>query len=138
MIVHGSVEWAMTTPPRVVVVGETPSLGRSVSYLLDAAGIPIDTVATLDPITSRSPTLPPLIIAASSGPMCATARRWLQGAYPGSDLIVVGSRDPTVSAAPSIHQVALPLRPGDLLELVRQRIAHLKAVARTPSPIAPR
>lgn len=111
---------------RVLVVAETPSLARSLSYLLESAGIPTDTVAALEGGESRATATEPvghsLIIAASSGPYCATARRWIQGGFPGTELIVVGSRDPTLASAPHIRQVDLPLRPGDLLELVRKRL----------------
>jgi hypothetical protein len=117
--------------PRVLVVAETPSLARSLSYLLESAGIPTDTVPTLDVptlegeeswATTTEPAGHSLIIAASNGPYCATARRWVQGGFPGTELIVVGSRDPTLTRASRIRQVELPLRPGDLLELVRARL----------------
>lgn len=115
--------------PRVLVVAETPSLARSLSYLLEAAGIVTDTVASLDTqgATPAASSRPPLIIAASSGPYCATARRWVQGSHPDSELIVIGSRDPTLAAMPTIRQVNLPLRPDELLELVRERLGLVTA-----------
>lgn len=114
-------------PPRVLVVAETPSLARSLSYLLESAGIATDTVPTLEGPESKGPSANvgdyPLIIAASNGPFCSSARRWAQGGFTGSELIVVGSRDPALGRSPEIRQVGLPLRPGDLLELVRERLA---------------
>lgn len=121
----------MMPDSRVLVVAETPSLARSLNYLLESAGIPTDTVASLEDGGARPSATEggghPLIIAASSGPYCATARRWVQGGFPGTELIVVGSRDPTLANARRIHQVDLPLKPGDLLELVRKQLVPIAA-----------
>ena len=109
---------------RVLIVAETPSLARSLSYLLEAAGIATDTVPTLEPVAqsaSAGPARPAdLIIAASNGPYCVTARRWSPAEYPGTQLIVVGSRDPSIASVPKIHRVGLPLRPAALLDLVHE------------------
>lgn len=111
---------------RVLVVAETPSLARSLSYLLEAAGIATDTVNSLEGTEGKSglPGTGPyaLVIAASSGPFCTTARRWESSRHAGTPLIVVGSRDPSLARSPQIQQVGLPLRPADLLDLVRARL----------------
>lgn len=114
---------------RVLIVAETPSLARSVSYLLESAGITTDTVSSLAPTDAGSRLgggpRHQLIIVASNAPVCWTARRWIQGEFPGTELLVVGSRDPTVLSASQIRHIELPLRPAALLDLVRERLPAL-------------
>ncbi len=107
--------------PRVLVVGESPSLGSSISDLLGAGDVPHRLVVQLDsesPLeTVRERYL--VVVAASNGYYCSTGRRWLQGELPGIALVVVGSRDPLLGHSPGVHRVALPLDPGLLLETIR-------------------
>ena len=112
---------------RVVVVAETESLASSLSDLLRSAGIRTTRVTALEALETlgsrAGPTRPFLMVVASAGPTSATARRWLQGEFPGAGLIVVGSRDPVLAGGvPRLDKVDLPLRATELLELVRQRI----------------
>ncbi|HTT14777.1 MAG TPA: hypothetical protein VMG81_03240 [Thermoplasmata archaeon] len=103
------------------MVGETPSLGRSIVDLLESVGIParfaldVDAVAPLETLGRRHP----LLVVASNGYFCATARRWSQGAIPGVALVVVGSRDPAVAVLRGIHRIPLPLVPDQLVTTVR-------------------
>jgi hypothetical protein len=109
----------------VLVVGETPSLGRSVADLLEAANIPIHYVLDVDqggPLISIGARFP-LIVAASSGYFCSTARRWLRGEFPRSRLIVVGSRDPALADAKGVRTFPLPLEPEHLLGVVQTMVA---------------
>lgn len=118
--------------PSVLVVAETPSLARSLACLLESAEIASDTVAALEggeaTAASTERARHPLIIAASSGPFCVTARLWVQGGFPGTELIVVGSRDPNLPKVAQIRQVDLPLRPDELLGLVRERLSFARSL----------
>ncbi len=107
---------------RALVVGETPSLGRAIWDLLDVGGVAAEYVGRLEDAAPLPdpPSEFPVVIAAASGPYCATARTWSQGVGPGTALIVVGSRDPAVARLPRVHQVPLPLVPDELLSLVRR------------------
>lgn len=112
---------------RVVVVAETQSLAASLSDLLRSTGIVTDTVTSLEALETlgerAGPVRPSLLLVASNGQRSETARRWVQGEFPGADLIVVGSRDPVLADSPQVPLVDLPLRPEELIELVRQRAA---------------
>jgi hypothetical protein len=107
--------------PSVLVVGETPSLGRSIVDLFDSAGIANEFVHDL-----AAETAPvdlgrqhPVVVVASNGPYCASARGWGRGAYPEVEMVVVGSRDPSLRDLPKIRVVPLPFLPGRLLALVQ-------------------
>jgi hypothetical protein len=105
----------------VLVVGETPSLGRSIADLLESENVRTRYVYDLElegPLTSLEERYH-VIVAACSGYFCATARRWLRGEIPGVELVVVGSRDPVLATAPAVHQIPLPLQAGGLLGVVR-------------------
>jgi len=118
--------------PGVLVVGETPSLGRSIADLLEASGVParyVDNVASAEPLASLASRYP-VVISACNERVCATARRWVLGALPDVELVVVGSRDPQIPRARQVHLVPLPLLPVRLLGMVH---ALLDATASSSS-----
>ena len=90
------------TAPSILVVGETPSLGQSVTDLLDAANLPVEFVHDIGskaPLANLAARYPVVVVACNSY-FCTTARRWAQGELPKVALVVVGSRDPLVLAEP--------------------------------------
>lgn len=107
----------------LVVVAETPSLGRSVLDLLESGGhsgrlvldlpseLPADWVRTNDPV----------VVVACNSPFCRTARRWARGEFAHVRLVVVGSRDPVLETLPQVEVVRLPLDPSMLLMAVADR-----------------
>jgi hypothetical protein len=108
-------------PPEVVVVGETPSLGRSVADLLESAGVRTQFVEDLrrqPPVRDFAGRFPTVVVA-SSGYYCATARQRARGELPVLNLVVIGSRDPALVGARGVRLVSLPLEPGRFLELIR-------------------
>ncbi len=118
----------MPTPPWVVVVAETPSLAHCIADLLESDGHRVTTVATPGrPLTQRlrrTDAPARLVVSASNGFHCETAHRWMRGEGEGLDLLVVGSRDPTLRSGPRVHVVRLPLVPDRFLELVRSSLAR--------------
>lgn len=108
-------------PPAVLVVGETPSLGRSITDLLETGGFRAEYVpdlhgqGPLDTIASRYA----VVVAACNAPYCTTAREWLRGTIPNIALVVVGARDPALAATGNLHLVPLPLLPARFLGLIR-------------------
>lgn len=111
-------------PSEIVVVAETPSLGRSLVDLLRADGLTCRLVhdlraVDLDP-EARGP---PAVFVACNESYCATARRWARGELPRVRLVVVGSRDPELATIPGLRVVPLPLRPGPLVALAREMLA---------------
>lgn len=110
---------------RVLVVGETPSLGRSVADLLESGDVGAHYVEDLEnerPLGSLAHRYP-VVVVASSGYFCAAARRWVRGELPNVELVVVGSRDPVLLTARGIHHFALPLLPPRLLTTVRSLLS---------------
>lgn len=105
----------------VLVVGETPSLGRAVADMLESAGLPARFVADLTSPLPRSDAggPRPVVVVACNEAYCATARRYARGEFPDVTMVVVGSRDPMLTTIPGIHLVRLPLTPAPLLALVR-------------------
>lgn len=103
----------------VVVVGETPSLGRALVDLLEADGLSVQYRTSLESSGTPGAGAPTVIVVASNTPYCATARRWLDGELGTSRLVVVGSRDPRVAPGSGIHRVPLPLRAAPFLQTVR-------------------
>jgi hypothetical protein len=102
----------------VLVVGETPSLGRSIADLLESSDVPTQYVPDLQsgqplPETCR------VVVAACNGPYCATGRRWARGELPNVELVLVGSRDPAIVGSDRLHLVELPLLPPEFLSMVR-------------------
>ncbi|MCI4372279.1 MAG: hypothetical protein L3K02_01340 [Thermoplasmata archaeon] len=108
--------------PGVLVVGETPSLGRSITDLLESGDVPVQYVIELahempfSDLASRFP----VVVAACNGLYCTTARRWTRGELPNVELVVVGSRDPVVLSDGAVHRVPLPLLPAQFLRLIRE------------------
>lgn len=110
---------------RVLVVGETPSLGRSIADLLESENVPARYVYDLDaeaPLGSLADRYV-VVVAACTGYFCATARRWMRGEMPGVKLVVVGSRDPILGTTPEVRQVELPLRASGFMHTVRELLA---------------
>ncbi len=111
-------------PPRsIAVVGEHLLLAESIADLLRASGLPAYTITALEAAetlgSSADVRSPPVIVVASVGLRSETARRWARGEFPGSPMVVVGSRDPQITGRPGLRRVALPLRPTELVDLVR-------------------
>ncbi|MGA8664040.1 MAG: hypothetical protein WB809_03085 [Thermoplasmata archaeon] len=117
--------------PEVLVVGETPSLGRSITDLLVSGGVParfVGDVRAEAPLASLARRFP-VVVAASNSPTCSTAREWVRGELPDVALVVVGSRDPILTrVTPAVHVVSLPLLPSRFLELIRELMAATRAV----------
>ena len=110
----------------MTVVAETQSLAGALGDLLRSAGVATDIVTPLEALETlgerAGPVRPTLLLVASNRRRCETARRWLRGEFPGADLIVVGSRDPTIADVARVRQIALPLRPNELVELVQRQV----------------
>jgi hypothetical protein len=119
----------------VLVVGEPPSLGRSIADLLQSRIIRTEHAPESRQVDSPSYTVArfAVVVDACNQSYCTTALRWLVGELPTSALVVVGSRDPTVDRIPRIHCVTLPLRTAVLWELIRG-LTHGAGRTPTPSP----
>ncbi len=102
-------------PPDVLVVGETPSLGRAIVDVLEAGGVGARFV--LDVKESSEPYR--AIVAACNASYCSTLRVWLRGELPGSTLVLVGTRDPLAMGVPGIRRIDLPLRARVLVGTIR-------------------
>lgn len=106
----------------VLVVGETPSLGRSIVDLLEAEQLRAEYVLDVEgggPVASLADRYS-LIVVACNEHRCLTARRWKLGELPRDlPLLVVGSRDPMLATTRGVHQVPLPLEPERFLSTVR-------------------
>ncbi|HTW56035.1 MAG TPA: hypothetical protein VMG36_06305 [Thermoplasmata archaeon] len=119
-------------PPTVLVVGETPSLGRSIADLLESNGIATRFVLDIGgetPLGSLGKRFP-VVIAACNRPFCGTARRWIRGEFPHTQLVVVGSRDPTLGQMAGVTVVPLPLLPRPFVSLASDLLAGLRPTAR--------
>lgn len=106
----------------VLIVAETPGLARAIGELLGSDHLGCRYVRGLPELTAETPGTPgapALIIAASDAPDSPTARAWIRGELPDTELIVVGTRDPTIGSAPGIHLLRLPLPPKLFLRFVR-------------------
>jgi hypothetical protein len=123
--------------PRVLVVGETPSLATAVEVLLYAEAIPTSSVPAADLLRRlklvRASSRFPVVVAACNEPSCQTARFWTDEAFPGVNLVVVGGRDPSVRSAGRLHLVRLPLDPSEFIALVRTLLRD----AANPPPRVP-
>jgi hypothetical protein len=110
----------------VVVVGETPSLGRSIGDLLLTEGIPFRLVSDLNPreVDSWVPGPAPVLLVACNEAYCRTARRWARGELPGTSLVVVGARDPELRGLRGARIVSLPLQQEPLVVLLRDLISE--------------
>jgi hypothetical protein len=125
------------TPCEILLVGETPSLGRSLLDLLTAAELPCRLVHDLDPNDPGLAGLHPTaaVVVACNEPFCRTARRWSRGELLLNGLVVVGSRDPILSTLPGVSVVPLPLAPATFLELARALIeVAARPAGYTPLP----
>jgi hypothetical protein len=109
----------------IVIVGETPSLGRSLGDLLLSEGIACRMVSDLSPreIESWIPGEEPVILVACNEAYCRTARRWGKGELTGSRLVVVGARDPELRGVRGALVVPLPLQKEALLAQLRSLIS---------------
>ncbi len=109
----------------VLVVGETPSLGRSIVDLLESGSVRscfVFDVSTESPLSSLFRRFP-VVIAACNEHFCATARRWARGELPYVEMVVVGARDPGLSHISGVRVVSLPLLPGPFLVLVNHLLS---------------
>jgi hypothetical protein len=113
-------------PAGVLVVGETPSLGRSIADLLEVWGIPNRYVHDLsvEPALGTLHERYPVVVVASNASFSPTGRRWLRSELPKVELVVVGSRDPALAATAGLHAIELPLAPDRLLAIVRDLLAY--------------
>jgi hypothetical protein len=113
--------------PRVIVIGETASLGSSIMDLLSADGIEateVPSLAAAQLLDERTEDRRrALLICASTRSPCDSARRWANGAFANADLIVVGSQDAAASPRNGVHLVSLPLRADEFLRLVRSLLS---------------
>jgi hypothetical protein len=116
----------------VVVVAETPSLGRSIVDLLLAEGVSCRLVSDLSAreLDSWIPGQEPVILAACNESYCRTARRWARGELRGSGLVVVGARDPELRDVPGARVVPLPFQREPLVALLRDLISGSAPVPR--------
>ncbi len=112
-------------PGEVVVVGETPSLGRSIVDLLRADGIECRFVRELAPdeVGARGPAPRPVIIVGCNATVCRTARRWLHDGVPFERFLVVGARDPELHARPGLLLIPLPLAPESIVARTRSLLS---------------
>jgi hypothetical protein len=102
----------------VLVVGETPSLGRALADLLESDQL---TCRYVEDLAREETELgeTSVVVAACNATYSPTARKWIRGDLPRTHLVVVGSRDPSITPESGIHLVALPLPPKHFLRLVR-------------------
>jgi hypothetical protein len=109
-------------PPGVLVVGETPSLGRSIADLLESDGIPVRYILDLEAEPPLSGSAHPyrVIVAACNAQQCATVHQWARGPFSNLDLVVVGARDPGVIPGVRLHLVELPLLPSRFSNMIRE------------------
>jgi hypothetical protein len=104
----------------ILVVGETPSLGRSIVDLLESWGLGSEFVydvsveGPLQDLWRRFP----VVVVACNEPFCSTARLYARGEFPHVALVVVGSRDPAVLSMPDVKLLPLPLLPRPFVTLV--------------------
>jgi hypothetical protein len=106
--------------PGVLVVAETPSLGRSIVDLLESGNIPsrlVYDVSVEHPLSNLAARFP-VVISACNEHFCATARRWARGEFPNVDMVVVGDRDSELPSFAGVRVVSLPLVPAPFLALV--------------------
>ncbi|MGA8275474.1 MAG: hypothetical protein WB789_01275 [Thermoplasmata archaeon] len=119
--------------PGVLVVGETPSLGRSITDLLESGDVRAQYVLDLanEPPLSNLASRFRVVVAACNGLYCATARRWARGELPNVELVVVGSRDPSIVGGTNLHLVPLPLLPAKFLGLIRELLERPEVPSRS-------
>jgi|HubBroStandDraft_1064217.scaffolds.fasta_scaffold48546_1 hypothetical protein len=106
----------------VLVVGETPSLGRSVFDLLESGSVPcrfVHDVVAESPLFNLAERFP-IVVTACNDAFCSAGRRFVRGELPGVTMVIVGSRDPALQSGSTaqLHVVSLPLIPSRLMSLV--------------------
>lgn len=109
----------------MLVVGETPSLGRSIADVLEAGGVPIRLVydvSAAHPLATLADRYPVVVVACNEH-FCATVRRWAREEFPGVAVVVVGDRDPGLALFPGVRVVPLPLRPASFVAQVGELLA---------------
>ena len=104
----------------VLIVGESPSLGRAVGDLLAAEGVGHRLVYELSPkdIAGGPSGRPRLVVVVSHGYYTIAGRRWLHGEMSGVPLLVVGSLDPILEGRAEVHRLGLPLDPVELVRVI--------------------
>jgi hypothetical protein len=124
----------------ICVIGEAPALGVAVMGLLEGEGVPVQLVPRIEQaerlLARGPPGAPPLLLCASNRFECGCVARYRAGAFPATELILVGSRNPKLVSEGRLHVVALPLRPMELLRLVRRllRAPTGPEAGREPAP----
>ncbi|HTW39691.1 MAG TPA: hypothetical protein VMF04_02380 [Thermoplasmata archaeon] len=106
-------------PPKILVVGETPSLGRAIFDVLDAYGIESRYTIDLAEVGREGLREVSVVVAASNSGYCSTLREQEQGRLNMHPLVVVGSRDPKAVAGPKVFPVGLPIEPVSFVQLIR-------------------
>jgi hypothetical protein len=120
----------------ILVVGETPSLGRSIVDLLESGSLPCQFVLDLEevgPLANLSERYP-VVVAACNEAYCSTVRRWSRGEFPRVSFVVVGSRDPALRSVPGLRTIPLPLVPDRLLSVIRSLTDGSSATASRGPP----
>ena len=120
---------------RVVVVGETPSLGAAVNELLLSDRYDSRLVSSLESaerlLRGHRPSDPTVIVTAANGAFCATFLLWPKSSLRDLELVVVGDRYRTVVPSPHVHVLRLPIDPEELLGLVRRLLESRRSVRRS-------
>ncbi len=115
-------------PRPVAVVGEHLELGDSIADLLRASGVPACRITALEALETLGVDAgigtAPLLVVAVSGGRSETVERWSRGEFPGSPLLVVGSRETPSLGPPDMQRVDLPLQPAELVRCVRERMGR--------------
>jgi hypothetical protein len=126
----------VNAPGLVVVMRETPSLASALTDFLDGEGIPaiLRPIAPLEGILRGGavPAGASILISTCSAFRCEIVEQWQAGAFPDTELIVIGSRDPAVRTGNGLYRIDLPLSPSELLALVRERLERRTMRAEAP------
>jgi len=117
---------AVLETPRLVVISETASLASALVDLLRAEGFGVFQVRNAEEASAFAwppDSAPRLLIAASNTRTSESVARWRAGTLGGTELVVVGSRDPELRSSSHLHVVALPLIPDDFLTMLRRLLS---------------
>ena len=112
-------------------------MARSVVALLESDGLkvaPVHSVQEIPGVLAAEPTSHPVIVSASNGYSCESARRWHDGELGEGDLVVVGTRDPLLQSRGRLYVIALPLKPNQLIELVRKLLHSSRSILHENEP----
>jgi hypothetical protein len=111
----------------IVVITETPSLGRAIADLLETRGLEHrvieDTKGGVPAFAIENRER--LLVVACNSSYCETARRYVRGELSGVQMIVVGSRDPVLTGLPGVVVIPLPLD----VSLLLSQLEHLAGVS---------